>query len=284
MSVTELLSIGSSLGGGLISASADRKQGQRNRRLASSQFASQMDESIQRRVADAKAAGIHPLFALGASVGASPTAHTGGGGPTGSAMGDALQNIARTLGLSERNAAASARDTAEAQWLDAQRVELQGNLASRGRDGLSSDLGPAGSLSPVDQPPATVYGPPEFYKPEVPYSSRPGVRSGPVPERLDFVVGDGRTLTVLNPDLNLDEISQVDYVVQKMRLATTDKIEDIVNFHKSAKGVRGQYSLWAAENALKQAKLLNTDAARITIADWKRRLNQAKQYLQRKFK
>ena len=45
---------------------------------AQAQFDAQMDESIQRRVKDAELAGIHPLFAMGASSGASPTISAGG--------------------------------------------------------------------------------------------------------------------------------------------------------------------------------------------------------------
>ena len=43
--------------------------GSKGRKAATDQFNAQMDTSIQRRVVDAKKAGIHPLFALGGSVG-----------------------------------------------------------------------------------------------------------------------------------------------------------------------------------------------------------------------
>ena len=59
--------------GGLIQAGENRRQRAKDRALAREQFDAQMDESIQRRIADAEKAGIHPLFAMGASVGAAPT-------------------------------------------------------------------------------------------------------------------------------------------------------------------------------------------------------------------
>lgn len=46
--------------------------------MAQNQFDSQLDSSIQRRVADGLKAGINPLAAIGASVNSSPTIHSGG--------------------------------------------------------------------------------------------------------------------------------------------------------------------------------------------------------------
>lgn len=64
--------------------------GEKNRQQAKKQFRQNMDESIQRRVADAKKAGIHPLFALGGSLGASPTFMAGQ-----SPLGGAAASVAR---------------------------------------------------------------------------------------------------------------------------------------------------------------------------------------------
>lgn len=50
--------------------------------MAQAQFNSQMDESIQRRVADGLKAGINPLAAIGASTNVSPTIHSGGSNGT----------------------------------------------------------------------------------------------------------------------------------------------------------------------------------------------------------
>ena len=82
----DLLNIGSSLFG-----DSGKKEARR-------QFNASFYTPIQTRVKDAQAAGIHPLFALGASVGASPTSFIGGQARTGSQAGDALASAGRRLG------------------------------------------------------------------------------------------------------------------------------------------------------------------------------------------
>ena len=73
-------------GGDIIGAvsdiwAADRaeKTAAANRQQASDQFNAQMDETLQRRVADGLKAGINPLAAIGASANVQPTIHTAGG-------------------------------------------------------------------------------------------------------------------------------------------------------------------------------------------------------------
>lgn len=78
--------------GGLISDNNAASRQKKNNKLAMLQFNQQMDESVRRRVEDAKRAGIHPLYAIGASAGASPTISVGGG-ETGSALGTAIGRI-----------------------------------------------------------------------------------------------------------------------------------------------------------------------------------------------
>lgn len=117
----ELLSLGLDFVGGLMGRSSARKQ----QAQAASQFRQQMDESVQRRVADAKKAGIHPLFALGANVGSSPTISTN---QPDSSMQTALGTMANTLNKLETNKAQAARDHAQAALFDSERKRIEQSL------------------------------------------------------------------------------------------------------------------------------------------------------------
>jgi hypothetical protein len=132
-----LIGAGSNLLGGLLgqsSASKDRALYRKQLAQAQSQFDAQMDESIQRRVKDAMAAGIHPLFALGASSGASPTISAQGAPETGNAMGNAVARMGEILGLIPMNKAAAEKDEAEAMYYRALAAKTTQDLSSRGRD------------------------------------------------------------------------------------------------------------------------------------------------------
>ena len=140
-----LIGAGSSLLGGLFGSKESSKQRSQDRALTEHQMAEQrrqfdvtMDESIRRRVADAKAAGLHPLFALGGSAGASPTASIPGQSPTGSFLGEgiaqagqALRRALDPLTLAQVKQADSAanRNEAEAALLrsQAKRAEIDAN-------------------------------------------------------------------------------------------------------------------------------------------------------------
>lgn len=156
----QLLNIGGFLSGvaGDIMGSKDAR---RNRQMAQHQFNEQMDHSVRRRVEDAKRAGIHPLFALGASAGASPTLSAGGGRSGTSGTQNALEAISQRLGLTEANEARAARDHAEAAYLDAQRAKL------------TQDANAHNDVDTVRTFPYPVAEKPAYMKPEV-YTSQPG--------------------------------------------------------------------------------------------------------------
>lgn len=87
-----LFSFATDLVGGLWSDKQSRKSEKRQQALASYQFETQRADDkrrIQDAVADARAAGVHPLFALGGSASASPTIMAGQAA-TGSHTGDAI--------------------------------------------------------------------------------------------------------------------------------------------------------------------------------------------------
>ena len=202
-----------SLGASVLGRSDAKKQAQRNRKESRRQFDAQMDESVQRRVEDARKAGIHPLFALGASVGASPTA-TFGGEPTGSGIGDALNAIANRY--SDRERSEAERNRAEAELLRTERKRLEQDLVSRGRDGaqvrtypVGAKKGPGLSFSEVE------FGPHEFYNPPVPLSKQTGVVAGTLPGTVDVIFPDGRKIRTFSSELEADEIKQFDILYQR---------------------------------------------------------------------
>jgi len=94
-----LISAGGSLLGGLLGQSGPSKF---EKQMARAQFAFQQDlakQGIRWRVEDARAAGLHPLFALGAQpMGGQPVQIPGGGpDPMGAALADAGQSIGRAV-------------------------------------------------------------------------------------------------------------------------------------------------------------------------------------------
>lgn len=245
----ELLSLGAEFMGGLLGHSQQRKAARQNQRnyeyglkQAQAQFDAQMDQSVQRRVADAKKAGVHPLFALGASVGSSPTLSAGQPprAPTGSAMGRALEGMARSLGVIEQNRASARRDEAEAALLASQTKRLEQEMSARGRDSPSVRTYPYGT-----QPAAEDFklGPAEYYMPQVPLSQRPGVRAGTEPGTIDVILPDRRKINIPSPDIGLDEIAQIDYAYQRAKHKTADMFMWIHNKVKEINERNKKYPL-----------------------------------------
>lgn len=187
-------SIGSRIFGGLLGSRSRRK----DRAMQQAQFNAQMDESVQRRVADAKKAGIHPLFALGASVGASPT--LSGGSTPGQ---DAFQGISRDLSaLAVEKVRSEIRKTnAEAAVANSEAATLKQRLASSGRDNIQQTTYPSGNTVTTypypteDWSQGPVYGPGEFFNPEVPVSmpGHPAREAGVRPSYVEYRREDGST-------------------------------------------------------------------------------------------
>lgn len=210
----ELLALGVQFMGGLMgqqSANKDRRENALNRMQAQRQFDAQMDQSVQRRVKDARKAGVHPLFALGASVGASPTISAQGGQNSGNPMGAALNAMASTLNSLETNRAKAARDHAEAQLLDSERKRIEQDLQHRGAgSGVRTFPLPEDS---VYKPQGVVLGDAEYVSPQVKKSQRPGVVSGTNAGRIEVMTETGQVYTLPNPDLGLDEVGQIEFVM-----------------------------------------------------------------------
>ncbi len=241
------------LAGGLLSDRSARKDAQRNRRLSKQQFAEQMDTSVQRRVADARKAGIHPLFAMGASVGASPTISAGGRQPTGSGVGDAISRLVERLSRkADRGTnAAAARDEAEAALLNSRTKKMEQELTSRGHDGASVKTFPLGT----NPGPEIVYGPAEFFNPEVPTSKAPGIKSGTLPGVVDVVLPDKRKIQVYASELEADEIKQVDILYQRAVHKGTDAMMAVRKWFKSKGYVLAPYRKSSATRNMKEIRV-----------------------------
>lgn len=219
----ELLELGLNLAGGIFGNRSKDRQQRRQLEQAQHQFNQQMDHSVQRRVLDAKRAGVHPLFALGASVGASPTI-SAGGESGGNPMQSALSAMAQTLNSLETNKASARRDNAEAALLDSERARINQALTNGGQGSDSEALQVVEKgVKTYPYPGDKGYnGPATYYSPEIPFSKKPGIRAGTVPGTVDVQLPDGRQVNLLSQDLGLDEISQVDYVYQRAQHKVAD--------------------------------------------------------------
>ena len=209
----ELLSLGADFVGGLMNRSAQKKADRQNqlnweKQFAASQkqFDAQMDQSVQRRVADAKKAGIHPLFAMGASVGTSPTLSASGAPRASghSSMGNAISKMASTLGVIEQNRASAKRDEAEAALMDSERARIEQDAASQGRDtALKSDGTIAGPLAAMEAPKT----------PTAPRGVELNEEGKPYPARISVVDEMGNEYTLPNPELGMEEVGQLEYIM-----------------------------------------------------------------------
>lgn len=211
MSLLDVLSLGLDAFGVGSAAKAQKQQNKLYKAQmaqSASQFAAQMDESVTRRVKDAKTAGIHPLFAMGASVGASPTITTGGTPPSGQGPASAISRMAASLGVIEQNRASAKRDEAEAQLMDSERARIEQDLRSQGSD--SPGIGTTTTGGDI------VLGPADYVTPRRETSQRPGVVSGTVPARIQLKDEFGKNYTLPNPEAGLDEVAQIEYVMRSM--------------------------------------------------------------------
>lgn len=124
MPIGSLIAAGSSLLGGLLGKSSADKAREASERMAAQNIQLQKDfaqSGIQWRVEDARKAGVHPLFALGAQTHSfSPVSIDGGADMS---MANAVSNMGQDIGRAV-NAARSSPERAVA--LEAARLSLEG--------------------------------------------------------------------------------------------------------------------------------------------------------------
>lgn len=133
-----LIGAAGSLIGGLFGDKAAKKQNQQQIRAIrenNAAIAKQNSTKIQTLVKDARAAGIHPLAALGSSVAGSfgtPQAAYGGAPITGSAVGDAIKSFGASMPQPDSNAELQAQLLrAQIKNVDASTVQLLADAQSR---------------------------------------------------------------------------------------------------------------------------------------------------------
>ena len=144
-----LISAGASLLGGFMNRKEQRRINASNQAFSQKQFDALMDQSVTRRVGDARRAGVHPLFALGASVGSPGNSPFQGAasGALGAGVEAAGRAIGGATGRSKRAAQPDPVSQAQIRNLDAQTalteaetLIAQSNLKRAEQEALSTAL------------------------------------------------------------------------------------------------------------------------------------------------
>ncbi len=204
------------------------------------------DTRIQRTVADAKAAGIHPLFAMGAVPATGGGSFMPGQSPSGSALGEGISRagaqIARGMGRKgqdlllasqiKSNEASAARDMASAAATDSARKRAEAEALSIRN---VEDIGGGAQLFPI----GTRSGPPLNRRPLV------SLPNQSIPEFIEGV-GPGGTIKVMNPELGMDEVAQGHYLIQKLKQYRARKLREQRAIRKriESRMTRGHRPAW----------------------------------------
>lgn len=204
-----LISAGGSLLGGLLGKSSADKRAKQTAALAREMA----QYGIRWKVKDAKKAGIHPLYALGASSNISPTL------PAGDTLGASVAEAAASVGRGMVGKKQSElidqqiQESKSRQMLnEAQSVALAGQDTARqgartfGDANLDVAMG-VQTWPPPDSKQEIV----EVVPTQVP-TTKPGDRStkaGNQPFFVEYTRKDGTIGRALNPDLGMDEVGQV---------------------------------------------------------------------------
>lgn len=170
--VGPLLSAGSNIAGGLISDSANRQAAQQNENFQREYRA----DNIQSIVADAKKAGIHPLYGLGApGSGGQPTRV---GSELGKSIGQAGQDVGRAIGRSK---------SSEQKRADQLSLRLLENQVKRDDIVTEQALASEGALNKIDSfnSIGPVYDETKKYKSSGRLQSRADIGDTPFPGGQD---------------------------------------------------------------------------------------------------
>ncbi len=226
------ITAGAQLAGGLL---AGRGGGSKQNRAFTADFAKwQLSEArkdevdkYSRAVQGARKAGLHPLFALGAGGGGSTggtSVSVGGSSPSGSYLGEGIARAGATMGraIVAKGAAKRADELHQLTMarggvaLERDQVELMQ---------AQSELKRMEQLANVTRPPLWPGAPggegddvalyPYGTKTGLPLVKRPlkNTARESLPSRVESVGRKGRR-SIINPELNLDEVSQVEWMTR----------------------------------------------------------------------
>lgn len=204
-------------------AAASRSNFNSTRRGQAKQFQVMMNESVQRRVGDAKRAGIHPLAALGMSPSAGPTLTGAGAGAEGDAIARGGESLANAIGgkrlqdaqLEQVN---SSKELNEAQAAYYRSLAARASPNSPGTDGSQLDNG----VRTYPYPEAEM---PIYVRPEVPTRDSTGYQTGRRPAMELQRLPDGRHLKQFTGQM--DEVNQVYAIQQLAKYALTDGMKSV---------------------------------------------------------
>lgn len=224
------------LGAGFASDLMGRSERRSDSAQAMKQFNMQMNESVQRRVADAKKAGIHPLFALGANVGASPTLSYGGGRSGMSGTTNAIGQIMAQTGMKAVNEAQAAKDEAIAGYYRAMESKLTQDAAAHNDVDTVTTSDALGRPVQGYGPPAPGSDPLVKVRPvEVSAQRSPGTRAGAEPLMIPITLPGGREITVPNPD-TFEELLQPSSIVGLIKAIGGMTDQEIFSVLRQARG------------------------------------------------
>ncbi len=218
-----VIAAGASIAGSLLSKGGGQSKAMTGYYRAEDKIAR---ESIyQTSVADAKAAGLHPLFALGSSANFSPSGQYIS--QTGSAAGEGVARAGEHIAQGMRRAQTGERqvqmDAASKQIHDLRLQKMTREISLDDMEIMkrASDLKMAenqllywgdGSSAQAGGPESKTY--PYGTQAGPALSQRPLVASArqSMPETVESVSPDGTRMALLNPDLGLDEVGQAEYL------------------------------------------------------------------------
>lgn len=249
MSWLGLAGAGISALGSLLGGRSAQREARKTRRMQQAQFDAAMDETIQRRVADARMAGIHPLAALGSSPGAGPTITGAGLG----AEGDAISRAGAAVGsaVAQRRLSAAQLDEVNS------RTDLNEATAAyyRSEAARRATTSPGTSGGQLDQPTAEpVSEVPAYQTPIKPTRDKEGYETGRGPAVRKERLPDGRYVKQFTGQA--DEVNQAWLLGQLAKYGWTDAVIGLEKWIKRKTGVDVGY-LAAAERRRKVKKLFS---------------------------